>query len=816
MEIKSSLLNDEDFIHVKNSLIEISEKDHKEDFRVKMVEYINDSSYDEDDLFFYDMLEFIRFLDPSTDAVAYTSDRRLIYLNAPGTIGENLRYWDFIYDHECLHQLWETFKIAEKIKKEGKEYNHYLLNVASDCVINDYLSYIRKKSIPDNLITPKYLESEYGVKYDRKYDTQYSLYLKLIDCPKKKELEEYAKEQEKIHNGKITPKEIKDAEENGSSGGGPSEKHSDDYKKGWIDAINDVLDKKVDPSKFRHKPSTNDYNKGYNDAIDQIKQGQEEGISQSKDSKGGGKSDLPQIPWDAPSMQKNGNSGDSNSNQLPSEEDIKDMTSKEAAKSAQKSADKAKDAADKAQAAADKAQENGSKDANAKKYAANKSKEAAQAAQDAADKAKEAAKKDDVEEARNQANKAASKASEAFEEANKAIGNSNDPYSDIDDMSADEAADAAAKAADEAADATEQAKSNAQKARDAGCDNADDLEDAAKKAQEAAKAAQDAAKKSKEASNNGDTKDAQNAAKEAAQHADDAKDQSNKQQGKPNGGWSGNKHLQEIVDDEEGKKVDIDEIAKKAEAKVKKWQERISGDIGQFVRKCVKSAELNPDGLVVKVDKGASLWNSKMQTYMSTFVKQKIFSKHRQYQRTYKRIKRGSGIVKYGEPLQKGKKIRNDKLTINVAFYVDISGSMYNCIEHVFKAAYQISEAIKNKFGRDQVVDDVVFKMFVFNTQIKEIKWGTTVPARGDNVEFSDIVKYMSTHTKEYMINVVITDARFTIGKNQVKTFIKDIDGMLLFITNCESKDMEELSKEFKTQIFYILADKDFTIDNKK
>ena len=45
-----------------------------------------------------------------------------------------------------------------------------------------------------------------------------------------------------------------------------------------------------------------------------------------------------------------------------------------------------------------------------------------------------------------------------------------------------------------------------------------------------------------------------------------------------------------------------------------------------------------------------------------------------------------------------------------------------------------------------------------------------------------------------------------------MKTFDKCIAGMLLFITNQGSKDMEELSKEFKTQIFYILADANFTV----
>lgn len=813
MEIKSTLLNDPDFIHVKNSLIKISEKDHKEDFRVKMVEYINDSADSDDDQFFYDMLEFIRFLDPSSEAVAYTTPNKLISLNAPGVIGENLRHWDFIYDHECLHQLWDTFAVGDKIKKEGKEYNHEILNIASDCVINDYLSHNRKKLQPEGTVNPEFIKNKFGVEFNRNADTQYSLYLKLINSPKKKEIEEYAKEQEKIHNGKITPKQVKDVENDGG-GGGQGEKHSDDYKKGWVDGINDVLDGKVDPKNFRHKPNNNDYNQGYNDALDQIKQGKEEGIEKSKGG-GGGSSDLPQIPWDAPNMQNdNGdNTGNSKKDQLPSNDQIEDMDEKDAAKSAQKSADKAKEAAAKAKEAADDADENDEKNASSKKYAANKAKEAADDAQTAADKAKEASKNGDKEEAQKQAKKAADKAKEAIDEANKAIGSSNSPDSDINNMTADEAAEEAQDAADAAQKAADDAKKKAEQAAKDGCENADDLKDAADKAQDAADKAQEAANKAKEASNNGDTEDARDAAKDARKNMKDAQNQANKQQGKPSEGWSHAGNVQEIdgVDDS-GEDVDIEAISKKAKETIKKWQQKISGDFGEFVKKCRKSLELNPSGLVVKIDKGASLWTTKMASYMTAFVKNKLARKHREIKRTYKRIKRGSGIIKFGEPLQKGKQIKDDKLTINVAFYIDTSGSMTSMISQVFDAAYHISESIKKQFGNDKVVGDVEFKMFEFNDYIKELKWGTKTHAKGGNVEFSEIVKYMSTHTKTFMINVVITDARFDIGKNQVKTFIKDIDGMLLFITNQGSKDMEELSKEFKTQIFYILADKNFTV----
>ena len=176
MEIKSSLINSKELKLLKDSLIAASEVDGKENFRVKLIEYVDDTADNEEDEFFYDMIEFCRFLKPDPETTAYTTPDHIIYLNAPGVFGEKIREWDFVYCHECLHQLWETFEVANQIQKNGVKYDHYVLNIASDCVINDYLSAIRKKTAPPQGITPEYLKENFGVDYDRKVDIQYTLY----------------------------------------------------------------------------------------------------------------------------------------------------------------------------------------------------------------------------------------------------------------------------------------------------------------------------------------------------------------------------------------------------------------------------------------------------------------------------------------------------------------------------------------------------------------------------------------------------------------------------------------------------------------
>ena len=122
MEIKNSLLNEPEFKYLKESLIQASEVDHKEEWRIKLIEYLDSVSSNEDDEYFFDSIEFSRFLIPDDHTTAYTDQNMLIWMNAPGVFGENRKYWDFIFCHECLHQLWDTFGVGDKLKNEGIEY----------------------------------------------------------------------------------------------------------------------------------------------------------------------------------------------------------------------------------------------------------------------------------------------------------------------------------------------------------------------------------------------------------------------------------------------------------------------------------------------------------------------------------------------------------------------------------------------------------------------------------------------------------------------------------------------------------------------
>ena len=623
MEIKSSLINSKELKLLKDSLIAASEVDGKENFRVRLIEYIDDTADNEEDEFFYDMMEFCRFLKPDPETTAYTTPDHIIYLNAPGVFGEKVREWDFIYCHECLHQLWETFAVEDQIKKNGIKFDHYVLNVASDCVINDYLSAIRKKTAPPQGITPEYLKETFGVEYDRKVDTQFTLYLKLLEVA------------EKLRKDKKC-QDSHDADNNG--GDGPT-------------------------------------------------------------------GDGPQGGGDPNKKPKNGKDG---SSQGGKQSDANDNT----AEGAQKSADEAKKAADKAQQNADSGK-GSQKDAD-------DAKDAAKEAQDAAYRAKDAANKGDKE--------------------------------------------GEAKAAKEAKDAADKAK------KLAGEDNTDRTDGNGKGSED--------------------------------------KTQDGKGQGhdSPEGiGISG-----ELTEEEKA------QIKAKAESVIKKYKEKISGAFGDFIKKCRNSVKCDPNGLANNTRKGKGAWNKQMDVAINAYVKKNLDKKRRQFEQTYKRVKRGSGIVKMGAPIIPGKRIKDDKMPINIAYYIDRSGSMEACIDDVFKAAFKISEALKQRFRKDKLVKSTDFRTFVFNTHMDEIKFGQTTYASGGTMGLDQILEFINKNTKNVLINIIITDAGFTVNEKEIKNFLKTgVDGLVIFITNIENAEVKKIADEpeFKTKLIYILADANFDVE---
>ena len=666
MEINSSLLNSKSMRFVKQSLIDISKIDNKEKFRVKLINYIDDSSTDNEDEFFFEMLSFLRFLKPSSKSIAFTTPNKLIYMNAPngGKVGESVRKWDFIYCHECLHQLWDTVGVKEQIEKAGIEYNHKLLNIASDCVINEYLRDKRKKEHFENGIYPEVIEKDFGVKYDYRNDTQFTLYLKLLE--QKNKLKDFEKNNpgmidDDMPKEKLKPKSTEKVK-TPPPPPGPSEKHSKDYIKGWKDAIKDVVGKKVDPldKDYKEKNTGNDeYDNGYNDCMKDIITGLTDGIALGDSSNNaGGSGDLPQIPWDIDNEKQSSSSSSSGSSEDSDDSD----------------------------------------------------------------------------------------------------------NSDNDDMD-------------------------------------DDIDNSSS-------SAQDAADEAKEAAENGDEKAEEKATKKAKEEAKKAKAASDKASNEAGNGDDDT----ELVETE----ADLEQIRKNAEAIIEKYKNKIVGDFGSFIKKCKSSVALKKDGLGVNNQRGMASWNEKLNANVNAFVKKKIFQKKRQFEKTYSRVKRGSGFIEFGKPIEPGRKVREQKLTINACFYVDCSGSMGgDRLENATKAIYRISEGLKKHFSKDKIVEDVVFKLVAWDTSFYDVKWGNKIQAKGGTMSLEDLVEGVIDKSADYLINIIITDGEFSNSSASKieKLLSNNIEGMFAFVINNSNCTLvKNIAKKYSDKIFYIEASSNFEL----
>ena len=361
----NSILDSKEFAKTKESILLC--KDGKEEWKGDFIEFVNDDCDNSDLSFFFDMLPAVRFImstDPGT--VAYTKPNKRIYLNAPywELIKESKPLWESVYFHECLHQLWDTFGVGEQIKKElgEKMYNHQLLNIASDCVINEFIMNNLRRKLPSELITGATIKKEIGVEYDRAHDTQFTLYKKIMEH-----------EKEAMEKLKNFMDEMDKQNQQGESQGGKGKQ-------------------KGDPQSGKGS-----------------QQGDQQGGQGSQDDQQGGNS--------------SGQSSNSKPIDKMTGDEAADAAQK-AADAAQKAADAAQKAADKAKENVKNG--NGSKSsADAAQKAADKAQEAADKAQDAADAAKDAADKGDDDTAREKAKEAASATREAANAAREAIKEAN-------------------------------------------------------------------------------------------------------------------------------------------------------------------------------------------------------------------------------------------------------------------------------------------------------------------------------------------------------------------------------------------------------
>lgn len=194
---------------------------------------------------------------------------------------------------------------------------------------------------------------------------------------------------------------------------------------------------------------------------------------------------------------------------------------------------------------------------------------------------------------------------------------------------------------------------------------------------------------------------------------------------------------------------------------------------------------------------------------INLIVQNKLISIINNYERTYSRINR-----KYPESeiLKKGKIIKNEKVDLNISFYIDTSGSMSGCIKNLMKEVYSNTKTLKDRFikSNKDKIKNLDFIFYEFNTKINRIKPGTIPPAEGGNVSLDKLIDYMKKHTDMSLINIIITDAGFKTINADIINQTSNIKNNIVVFTNDVSSwpDYKKLKTESKHRIEVIHTDK--------
>jgi len=774
------------------------------EFGFKFAKHLRFVFYNSGDEFLYNMVQALRFLNTKKETIAYTDREKYIYLNAPkgASIGKVYDKWKFIYIHECLHQIWDTFGVEDKIKKDKGSCNHGLMNIASDCVINDFIyNYFNLDYPTDGLVTPEAIKEDFGVEYDRKEDNQYSLYMKLEPHLKKAErLPKYKKEFEEAEAPQVNIK---------PQGGGQQGKTnliptSQQYKNGHekavyvinrilkeqyqkydansgeipkvIDALTAALNEIVKLS-GKSKSYTFESQIVFEEVDDRFKtfeQGWEAALAESTNTI----QDTIQQLGDAMINPKGGSGGSAPINLPPPDQDVPDFNETEEnlflpktlGSFSQPQGEGGGESGEGGDGSSDEDIDNMDGD------------DAAQDAQDSA----------------NRAQRAADKAQEKAD----STGNSADQ----------KAADKAQKAANK----SKRAASKAQKAADKG--DSKGAQNAAKEARDAANEAEASAGSNEKGNQKANMPDDKELGNDPAKGGNQPKKPKPGYQAHDDSAWSdeaGGGFVDALHEFQE----DLDEDEMVPEEIINRYKKKISGTLGDFIKKCGK-ARMQGMGAPAysPLGKERRNWQAEFMTNAVNIMRSGIARMEKEYRKTYSRPNRRNGIVKPGQMLKKGRVEIKEGTTITMKFFVDRSGSMNDWgVRKVLEAVWAFCDKIKAQYKNNKMIKQFDCLVYPFDTDIHEpLKYGAICSSGGCNCKFSDLLNAMQKVNENTMLNVIITDAQWPVNVSQSLSKLKDIDGKVLMITNeNDGEESVEACRRIEqgcNKFQLILADKEWTL----
>ena len=717
-----------------DSIMLMDEQDRE--FGLNLAQHLRFNFYNNREQFFYDMVTALRYINEGNDTVAYTTPDKYIFMNAPkgASIGKKIENWKFIFIHECLHQVWDTFGVEEQVKKDKGSCDHTLMNVASDCIINDYINSRLGLDYPtDGLITPEYIKQQFGIDYDRREDDQYSLYMKLAPQADKIKKDNRVKKM-MDENAPILDIPGGSSAQVNNNVIETSQAYKDGHEKA-IYIINRILKKMYE----KYNAQDGDFGK--------VKDALQDAIKEINNLKGKSKKYIKEALEAAMSLF----------------EYIQNNLVLEAAGPMYRTYDQGFEAGIKE--ALDNIQ-------NVLMAIA------------AAESGKTVDKDQDQDIPQTMEN----------------------TIPDFNDTEEELYLPKTLSSSSQSQNKDDKDKKDDKKSKGNGEGDSKDKKD------------------KKDADGEGQGKGSDSKGKNGKANMPSGDPSKNGKQrknvGKPQGkGSKGQGHgstpegLEEFQDD-------LDEDEKTPASIVNQYVKSATGSLKDFVSKC-RAAKNKGMGAVSRAIFGRdrAKWSQLFTRTAANIMRSKVAQIEKEYRKTYSRPNRRNGVVQPGQVLRKGKVEVKKGVTISMLFFIDISGSMPDAaIRNCFKSVWSICDNIISRYSSNQRIDKIEPLVFAFDDNIKgpykhnEVKGSD----HGGTCDFDKLLNKMKQYNETTALNVILTDAEWSIFESDVLRELRETNGSTIVITNADEKSPSvkafERIEKASNKFTMILADQSFEL----
>jgi len=260
-----------------------------------------------------------------------------------------------------------------------------------------------------------------------------------------------------------------------------------------------------------------------------------------------------------------------------------------------------------------------------------------------------------------------------------------------------------------------------------------------------------------------------------------------------------------------------EKAAERCKKLVDQYKNKMTGPLSEFVQKCKKSQDLKDETKVKALSQHGKEWDQKLTDLMVHNIRNRIWQHKRRFKRSY--FKYNKHNLDDDSPIIKpGKKVMQDKMSINFALYIDLSGSMSDCIHDLIEYVNRLMDMLEQRYSKDETIEDMTFKFFGFDTSFHENlkRHQKAISSNGGGtMTFEELAEGINKRTPNATFNLIFSDCEFSgVNADFLRQFFKKTEDTLIIVSSERNATVESIVKEFAHKIFFIYSDNKFKISD--